>query len=184
MTSPSKYAQICGNPWARGMPASARKRRAPGLSTDQFRNLRLDATPAAKSSAAITTARLSPRPTRQRSLSAVRTANEPVSSASGTGVWSDYDTPKVGDERVAKTLPTPVLVTQWRQLRRAATGIPRRRRTHTSGLTDAASASNARRTTRTLRVLHCRLKPIRNLLQSGRSSGPSTDSDQINLSGS
>jgi hypothetical protein len=49
-----------------------------------------------------------------------------------------------------------------RRLRGAATGTPRHPRTLTSDLTDAANASNARRTTRTLCVPHCRLKSIGN----------------------
>jgi hypothetical protein len=38
---------------------------------------------------------------------------------------SDYDTPKVGDERVAKTLPTPVLVTQLETTETCRNGHPK-----------------------------------------------------------
>ena len=61
---PQQTCQVCGNPWVPRHASNGKRRRAPGRSTDQFRNLKLDATPAARSSAAITTARLSRRPTR------------------------------------------------------------------------------------------------------------------------
>jgi hypothetical protein len=38
------------------------------------------------------------------------------------GVWSSYDRPKVGDERVAKTLPAPVSVTQSERTERCRNG--------------------------------------------------------------
>jgi hypothetical protein len=80
-----KYVRCAATRGRRGMHASVRKRRAPGLSMAAFRNLNRSATPAARSSAAITTARLSPRPTRQRSHWDATTANVPASSASGMG---------------------------------------------------------------------------------------------------
>jgi hypothetical protein len=41
------------------------------------------------------------------------------------GVWSDYDTPRGGDERVAKTLPAPTSVTQPETTHNCRKGHPR-----------------------------------------------------------
>jgi hypothetical protein len=41
------------------------------------------------------------------------------------GVWSDYDTPKAGDERIAKTLPAPVSVMQSEPTHNCRKGHPR-----------------------------------------------------------